>query len=133
MTPIGKGAFGAVFKGKLFGTDCAVKVIKPSKESTIGEINHEIGIMGDTHHPNLVSLLGTCRINGSVYIITEYVENGCMRDYIASHQSNVKMIIDMALDVARGMAWLHSRHPPIFHRDLHTKNVLVSKTIFKFN
>jgi len=123
---IGKGAFGEVFKGKLFGTDCAVKIIKPSLESTIGEINHEIGIMGDTHHPNLVSLLGTCRKNGSAFIITEFVDNGCLRGYLEKTVLTVKMIISMALDIARGMAWLHSRKPPIFHRDLHSKNVLVT-------
>jgi len=128
VIPIGKGGFGVVFRGRLFGTDCAVKKIKPSKESTIVQINHEIGVMGDTHHPNLVSLLGTCRKEGFVYIITEFIDAGCLREYLKKCDTPIsaKMIISMATDIARGLAWLHSRKPPIFHRDLHSRNVLVT-------
>jgi serine/threonine protein kinase len=31
------------------------------------------------------------------------------------------------MTTARGMAWLHSRSPPVLHRDLHTRNVLLDK------
>jgi serine/threonine protein kinase len=55
---IGRGGFGQVFKGKLHGTVCAVKEIAISPQNTLKKINHEIGIMGDVRHPNLVALLG---------------------------------------------------------------------------
>jgi len=125
--PIGKGGFGEVYRGKLYGTVCAVKQIK-SNENSIEKINHEIGIMGDAHHPNLVCLLGMCKRDDFVYIITEYIDQGCLRDYLARNSCNEAMIIKMSLDITRGMAWLHSRKPPIFHRDLHTRNILVSSS-----
>lgn len=35
--------------------------------------------------------------------------------------------INMALDAAKGMLYLHMCHPPILHRDLKSANLLVSK------
>jgi serine/threonine protein kinase len=125
---IGKGGFGEVYRGKLYGTVCAVKQIKLSKDNSIEKIHHEIGIMGDAHHPNLVCLLGMCKKDDLVYIISEYIEQGCLRDYIANHTCTESMIIKMAFDITRGMAWLHSRKPPIFHRDLHSRNILVTSS-----
>jgi len=124
---IGKGGFGEVYRGKLYGTVCAVKHIK-SNENSIEKIYHEIGIMGDAHHPNLVCLLGMCKKDDIVYIITEYIDQGCLRDYLGRNTCIESMIIKMSLDITRGMAWLHSRKPPIFHRDLHTRNILVSSS-----
>jgi serine/threonine protein kinase len=36
-------------------------------------------------------------------------------------------LIVLAVTTARGLAWLHSRTPPVLHRDLHTRNVLIDK------
>jgi len=40
---------------------------------------------------------------------------------------SMKSMLACAIDSARGLAWLHSRNPPILHRDLHSNNILVSK------
>jgi len=128
---IGVGRFGTVYSGELYGTNCAVKVVKGSP---IGQIQYEIGLMGDTHHPNVVTFLGTCTKDIGQCIITEYIEGGCLSDYIASKKCANRTgrgvawgkILTMGLDIARGMAWLHSRRPPILHRDLHSKNILVT-------
>jgi len=125
---IGKGGFGEVYRGKLYGSECAVKQIKLSQENSIEKIHHEIGIMGDVHHPNLVCLLGMCKKEDFVYIITEYIDQGCLRDYLARNTCTESMIIKFSKDITRGMAWIHSRKPPIFHRDLHTRNILVSSS-----
>jgi len=76
---------------------------------------------------HLVCLLGTCSKDGFIYIITEFIDGGCLRDFIQKVPSlSIHTIISMGLDIAKGMAWLHSRRPPIYHRDLHSRNVLVT-------
>jgi len=63
-------------------------------------------------------------------IVMEYVPRGSVYDLL--HRQRVKlsteMAINMATDVARGMAFLHSAKPPIIHRDLKTPNLLVTES-----
>uniref|UniRef100_A0A6B2L4X8 Protein kinase domain-containing protein n=1 Tax=Arcella intermedia TaxID=1963864 RepID=A0A6B2L4X8_9EUKA len=130
---IGAGRFGVVFEGDLYGTRCAVKQIV-SNSGDVPLINHEIGIMGDIHHPNIVAFLGTCDKDGTQCIITEYIDGGCLCEYMSNyHQLNpttrglpFTQVLSMALDIARGMSWLHNHQPPILHRDLHSKNIMVT-------
>jgi len=78
--------------------------------------------------------LGTCTKDIGQCIITEYIDGGCLSDHIANKKSANRnrrgvpwcKVLTMGLDIARGMAWLHSRRPPILHRDLHSKNILVT-------
>ena len=44
-------------------------------------------------------------------------------------QLNDQRRIRIALDVARGMNYLHSCRPPIVHRDLKSPNLLVDKDL----
>jgi len=62
-------------------------------------------------------------------IITEYIDSGCLRDYLPKikyEDYTENLIISMTLDICLAMSWLHSRKPPVYHRDLHTRNILVS-------
>lgn len=44
-----------------------------------------------------------------------------------AHQLDWVRRINMALDAAKGMLYLHMCQPPILHRDLKSANLLVSK------
>lgn len=61
-------------------------------------------------------------------IITEYLPQGCLRSYLQKfkHKSlPLQQVIEFGLDIARGMAYIHSRK--IVHRDLKPENVLIDK------
>lgn len=62
-------------------------------------------------------------------MVTEYLSRGSL--FKALHKNNqsldTKRRLRMALDVARGMNYLHHRNPAIVHRDLKTSNLLVDK------
>jgi serine/threonine protein kinase/ankyrin repeat protein len=60
-------------------------------------------------------------------IITELAEQS-LRDHLTSlTRFDAAHFLTLAVTTARGMAWLHSRSPPVLHRDLHTRNVLLDK------
>lgn len=67
-------------------------------------------------------------------IVTEYLSMGSLSAFLGFHSDRPPsptviawpVMMRIALTVARGMAWLHSREPPIYHHDLHAGNVLLA-------
>ena len=61
-------------------------------------------------------------------LVMEYMKHGSLEDLL--FKQSVKMspsdIVQIALDVAKGLNFLHSQHPIVIHRDMKSANVLVS-------
>ena len=59
-------------------------------------------------------------------VLTEYLPEGSLRSYLHKPENRslpLKKLIEFALDIARGMEYIHSRH--VVHRDLKPENVLI--------
>ncbi|CAH2062849.1 unnamed protein product, partial [Iphiclides podalirius] len=125
---LGAGQFGVVRRGKLYGTrDAAVKMMK---EGTMSEDDfiEEAKVMTKLQHDNLVQLYGVCSKRRPIYIVTEYMCNGSLFNYLrrtAPDQLGPAVLLDMCLQVCKGMAYLE-RHNYI-HRDLAARNCLVGE------
>jgi serine/threonine-protein kinase TNNI3K len=76
-------------------------------------------------HPNIVLLLGYCK--EPPCILLELMQRGSLANVLHSSKYNteltLELIMKIALDMSRGMEYLHSRS--IIHRDLKSQNVLL--------
>ncbi|KAJ6694188.1 hypothetical protein OIU85_004926 [Salix viminalis] len=132
---IGRGGFGVVYRGELHdGSKIAVKRM----ESTVmgnkgmGEFQAEIAVLTKVRHRHLVALLGYC-INGNERLLVyEYMPEGTLGQHLFEcHDYRYtpltwKQRITIALDVARGVEYLHGLAQQSFiHRDLKTSNILL--------
>lgn len=152
---IGAGSFGRVYRARYFSTDVAVKVLLDPNHATSGSgsesnsgvaagslvpppallrsLEEETRVLSRIRHPNVLSLMGMCE--RPACIITEYCQHGSLYDVLRSatgdperaSQLTWKLRLGMAIDAATGILYLHSRSPPIIHRDLKSPNLLVDK------
>ncbi|XP_043710475.1 receptor-like kinase TMK4 [Telopea speciosissima] len=132
---LGKGGFGVVYKGVLHdGTQIAVKRMESAAMGTKGmkEFQAEIAVLTKVRHRHLVALLGFC-INGHERLLVyEYMPQGNLGQHLFNLNENGyspltwKQRVTIALDVARGVEYLHSLARQSFiHRDLKPSNVLL--------
>ncbi|KAG4210008.1 hypothetical protein ERO13_A02G018000v2 [Gossypium hirsutum] len=133
---LGRGGFGIVYKGELHdGTQIAVKRMECAAKGTKGlnEFQAEIAVLTKVRHRHLVALLGYC-INGNERLLVyEYMPQGTLGQHLFEWRENGyapltwKQRVTIALDVARGVEYLHSLAQQSFiHRDLKPNNILLS-------
>ncbi|KAF8391903.1 hypothetical protein HHK36_022243 [Tetracentron sinense] len=132
---LGRGGFGVVYKGELHdGTQIAVKRMESGVMGTKGlnEFQAEIAVLTKVRHRHLVALLGFC-INGNERLLVyEYMPQGTLGQHLFDSSVNEyppltwKQRVTIALDVARGVEYLHSLAQQSFiHRDLKPSNILL--------
>ncbi|GMY04803.1 putative receptor protein kinase TMK1 [Fagus crenata] len=132
---LGRGGFGVVYKGELSdGTKIAVKRMKSVAESSKGmkQFQAEIAVLTKVRHRHLVALLGYCINDNERLLVFEYMPQGTLTQHLFQWGENGcspltwKQRITIALDVARGVEYLHSLAQQSFiHRDLKPSNILL--------
>lgn len=89
------------------------------------QFNREVGILSHLHHRNIVELVAACRRPPVFCVITEYLSGGSLRSFLHKREPgsvSLKEFVSIALDIARGMEYLHSQG--VIHRDLKSENLL---------
>lgn len=132
---LGRGGFGIVYKGELHdGTKIAVKRMESGimTEKGSDEFKSEIAVLTKVRHRHLVALLGYCLDGNEKILVYEYMPQGALSRYLFNwKQEDLKPLewmkrLTIALDVARGVEYLHSLAQHSFiHRDLKPSNILL--------
>lgn len=130
---LGDGSFGVVVKGEWNAPDgrcipVAVKILKEdalSQPGAFDDFMKEVNAMHQLNHPNLIQLYGVV-LSSPLMMVTELAPLGSLRDYLRKqcHHVPVSTLVDYAVQIANGMAYLESRH--FIHRDLAARNVLLA-------
>eukprot|EP00198_Chlamydomonas_reinhardtii_P002095 XP_001691431.1 predicted protein [Chlamydomonas reinhardtii] len=118
---LGSGQFGTVFAGTYRGAPVAVKSLRPLMQGcTIDDLEvfvQEVTVLCTLRHPSIVQLLGACLQPPDICLVEELCATSL--DAVLHRRDTI------ALDVALGMQYLHSRAPAVVHRDLKPSNILL--------
>ncbi|KAK9124987.1 hypothetical protein Scep_013833 [Stephania cephalantha] len=128
---LGRGSSGIVYKGFVeFGTRRPVAVKKIDRVLQEGEIEFktELRVIRQTHHKNLVQLLGFCEEGGAYRLLVyEFMENGSLAGILFGNtQPKWNTRIKFAHDIAKGLTYLHEEcNIQIIHCDVKPQNILL--------
>ena len=127
---IGSGSYGEVYAAKLHGKVVAVKKLNSRglKSEQIDAFCSEASLMCQLKHPNVVQFIGAVTQPPDLCIITEYCSKGSLCDLLLNPQIKIDFAkkLQIMLESAAGMQYLHDSNPVILHRDLKSDNLLVT-------
>ena len=145
-TTIGTGSYGSVEEVAIPGAVCAAKKIhdlfldprqmpREGIEKAASEFVRECQLMSTLRHPHIVQFLGVCFLPGSRMpaLVMEKLVTSLHNVLDPEPSPPTKPYIPDSLkcsvlqNVVSGLAFLHSHSPPIIHRDLSAKNVLLNE------
>ncbi|KAL8098917.1 hypothetical protein AgCh_031580 [Apium graveolens] len=128
---LGKGGFGTVYHGYVDEIQVAVKMLSPLSAQGYKEFQAEASLLLSVSHKNLTSLVGYCNEGLNMAIIYEYMANRSLDEHLSgknNHILNWKTRLQIALDAAQGLEYLHHGcKPAIIHRDVKTSNILLNE------
>ncbi|KAJ1282913.1 hypothetical protein BS78_03G087800 [Paspalum vaginatum] len=128
------GRHSRVYSGRYGGREVAIKMVsQPEEDATLAtelerQFASEVALLLRLHHPNIISFVAACKKPPVFCIITEYMAGGSLRKYLHQqepHSVPIELVLKLALDIARGMSYLHSQG--ILHRDLKSENILLGE------
>lgn len=130
---LGQGSLGRVFKAldQKTGKILAVKevLIDRSTDADVKfreALENEVNINKELSHPQIVSYLGHDRIDRNLYIYLEYMPGGSVAQVLSQFGAFDESLISLYMrDLLEGLEYLHTRTPPVLHRDVKGANVLV--------
>jgi tRNA A-37 threonylcarbamoyl transferase component Bud32 len=130
---LGNGAFAMVWLVRYRDSQLlASKRLRPERRTKkhTAMFIEEIKLLAQFDHPNLVNFVGAAwTIESDLQMLLEYMDGGDLRRYLADPNTPVGWTsrkFDIAIGIIEALVYLHSFVPALVHRDLKSKNVLLS-------
>ncbi|XP_065181682.1 serine/threonine-protein kinase WNK-like isoform X11 [Sycon ciliatum] len=138
---IGRGSDADVYRVVWQGIPVAAKVFHPrhdqadveGRDKNLRRFGAEIARLSQLHHPNLCQVLGvavTADRHLPLLVVELFDHTLCQCSVGADRFDHVALLSFLA-DAVAGVRYLHSRDPPVIHRDLTLRNVLIKGQIAK--
>jgi predicted Ser/Thr protein kinase len=124
VSPLGAGGMGEVYRARdaQLGRDVAIKILPPGFESDpdrLARFEQEARTLASLNHPNIAHVYGFEQ--GA--LVMELLEGQTLRERLADGPLPARKAIEIAAQIARGLAAAHDRG--VIHRDLKPENVFI--------
>ncbi|KAG1688507.1 hypothetical protein DVH05_003597 [Phytophthora capsici] len=134
---LSRGAYGEVYTGVFNGQQVAVKMLLPSTRGNLQHVTDfltEAKLTASMDHPHIVTFVGVAWDSLSdLCVILEFMDGGDLRSLLNKYEATKHPVgVDrekatIALHVCHALTYLHSLIPPVIHRDLKSRNILLNK------
>ncbi|XP_069759596.1 serine/threonine-protein kinase WNK1 isoform X3 [Narcine bancroftii] len=132
---IGRGSFKTVYKG--LDTETTVEVAwcelqdRKLTKSERQRFKEEAEMLKGLQHPNIVrfydSWESTLKGKKCIVLVTELMTSGTLKTYLKRFKvMKIKVLRSWCRQILKGLHFLHTRTPPIIHRDLKCDNIFIT-------
>lgn len=128
---LGSGEFGQVCRGQYKGQEVAIKqlfwdnTLQP--EVVLKDLAREIESFRHLRHKRLVKFIGAVLELPHPCLVTEYMPGGSLHHLLHVRRLHLPLLhgVNMCLQLADGVRYLHAQTPCVVHRDLKSQNVVL--------
>uniref|UniRef100_A0A4W4GIZ0 non-specific serine/threonine protein kinase n=1 Tax=Electrophorus electricus TaxID=8005 RepID=A0A4W4GIZ0_ELEEL len=132
---IGRGSFKTVYKG--LDTETTVEVawceLQTRRLTKVERqrFSEEVEMLKGLQHPNIVrfydSWKSTVKGHKCIILVTELMTSGTLKTYLKRFKEmKLKLLQRWSHQILKGLHFLHTRAPPIIHRDLKCDNIFIT-------
>src|SRR5712692_5352959 len=129
LAPIGAGGMGEVYRARdtRLGRDVALKVLPaeladdPSRRQ---RFELEARAVAALNHPNIVAVYDVAFEDRAAFMVSELVQGETLRGVIQRGPVPVRRALDIAVQIADGLAAAHAAH--LAHRDRKPENIMLT-------
>uniref|UniRef100_A0A8C7U6U4 Serine/threonine-protein kinase WNK4 n=1 Tax=Oncorhynchus mykiss TaxID=8022 RepID=A0A8C7U6U4_ONCMY len=132
---IGRGSFKTVYKG--LDTETTVEVawceLQTRRLTKVERqrFSEEVEMLKGLQHPNIVrfydSWKDNCKGHKCILLVTELMTSGTLKTYLKRFKEmKLKLLQRWSHQILKGLHFLHTRTPPIIHRDLKCDNIFIT-------
>ena len=135
VSQLGSGGYGKVYKA--MDTEFANRLVAIKEMLQHGLSEQEIAeateafkreslMLATLTHPNLPSIYDYFTEEGRYYLVMSFIEGGTLDDYIQTKGGSLpaEKVLQIGIQLATVLSFLHTRKPPIIFRDLKPSNVM---------
>src|SRR5258707_1416356 len=129
LAPLGAGGMGEVYRARdtRLGRRVGLKIRPadvPADPARRQRFETEARAVAALNHPNIVSVYDVAFEDRVAFTVSELVPGETLRHTIANGPAPVRKVLDIAVQIADGLAAAHAAH--IVHRDLKPENVMLT-------
>ncbi|EIW77962.1 kinase-like protein [Coniophora puteana RWD-64-598 SS2] len=134
--PLASGAFSDVWKGVWRdgreGREraVAIKYLRQFmvdggvKEKLLKRLKSEVAAWHRLQHPNIAQLFGVIQSMSTIAMVSPWCNNGTIMHYLEKVDPSADRV-DLLVQIASGISYLHNYKPVVIHGDLKGNNVLI--------
>jgi eukaryotic-like serine/threonine-protein kinase len=127
---LGEGGMGAVYRAIDTRLNRAVAIKFLSNEladpPARRRFQREAQLASSLNHPHILTVHDAGEFEGRQYLVTEIVDGGTLRDWMAAAPRGWDDVVELLVNVADALATAHEAG--ILHRDIKPENILITRS-----